>query len=295
VVLAKEGPTGKSWTVLEKELLEQHIPLDFALALISHECEGHLETHLSLCFSANKITQEDVAMFDRLADKLHVHGPIRQDMRVRIIRGLLRTEIRAENLPPAFIPNDIRAQFDEVFYLDIPARYQHVLKSGTRNVPGRILISNSRFRFLGQRSQSGESWGPIDGWELSWNKIIKVDTYDNGIDLIATQRKGGGFYFIEQGQAPELSPYVAGELIQLVLRIASRQAPSSDAHRDSRTVPQAVKIAVFARDGGKCKECGATTYLEYDHIIPLSRGGATSINNLQLLCRRCNSKKGGRI
>jgi 5-methylcytosine-specific restriction endonuclease McrA len=35
--------------------------------------------------------------------------------------------------------------------------------------------------------------------------------------------------------------------------------------------------------------------LEQFHVIPWSRGGATSVGNLQLLCRRCNLAKGARV
>ena len=52
---------------------------------------------------------------------------------------------------------------------------------------------------------------------------------------------------------------------------------------------------VWQRDGGVCVECQGTEYLEFDHVIPFSRGGASSVNNLQLLCRRCNRSKGARI
>lgn len=58
-----------------------------------------------------------------------------------------------------------------------------------------------------------------------------------------------------------------------------------------RKIPQEVKTAVWQRDGGRCIECGATDYLEFDHVIPFSRGGANTTANLQLLCRRCNLKK----
>ena len=39
----------------------------------------------------------------------------------------------------------------------------------------------------------------------------------------------------------------------------------------------------------------AREYLEFDHIIPISLGGATSEDNLQILCRACNQKKSNRI
>jgi 5-methylcytosine-specific restriction endonuclease McrA len=77
-----------------------------------------------------------------------------------------------------------------------------------------------------------------------------------------------------------------------------RQAVAAEQQRqgrDTRYISQQVRSEVWNRDGGKCVECGSTFYLEYDHIIPLSRGGATSANNLQLLCRGCNSRKSHHI
>ncbi|MDR3181701.1 MAG: HNH endonuclease [Planctomycetaceae bacterium] len=60
---------------------------------------------------------------------------------------------------------------------------------------------------------------------------------------------------------------------------------------DSRYVPQAVKDAVYERDGGKCLCCGTTQRLEYDHIFPYSKGGQETVSNIQLLCRSCNASK----
>lgn len=62
-----------------------------------------------------------------------------------------------------------------------------------------------------------------------------------------------------------------------------------------RHIHQDVKTAVWQRDGGKCVQCGATDYLEFDHIIPYAKGGAGTVDNVQLLCRRCNLKKGAAI
>lgn len=65
--------------------------------------------------------------------------------------------------------------------------------------------------------------------------------------------------------------------------------------RDARHVRQGVRAAVFKRDGGRCVDCGDTESLEFDHIIPHSKGGATSVENLQLLCRPCNRTKSNKI
>lgn len=53
-----------------------------------------------------------------------------------------------------------------------------------------------------------------------------------------------------------------------------------------------VKKKVFERDGLKCALCGSTNKLCIDHIFPVSRGGFTTLNNLQVLCERCNIQKG---
>lgn len=55
------------------------------------------------------------------------------------------------------------------------------------------------------------------------------------------------------------------------------------------------------RDGYTCKQCGASVkkepnlLLEIDHIIPVSKGGLTTEDNLQTLCWRCNRKKGAKM
>ena len=69
---------------------------------------------------------------------------------------------------------------------------------------------------------------------------------------------------------------------------------SEEVKEDSRPrppIPEAVRIAVWRRDGGKCVKCGSRKNLEYDHIIPLSKGGSNTVRNIELLCEKCNRKK----
>ena len=70
---------------------------------------------------------------------------------------------------------------------------------------------------------------------------------------------------------------------------------TAPAARSSRSIPQDVKIAVAVRDEGLCQHCGTSAGpMQYDHVIPYSVGGDNSVENIQLLCRRCNAAKSNR-
>ena len=49
------------------------------------------------------------------------------------------------------------------------------------------------------------------------------------------------------------------------------------------------------RYGYRCVKCGRKTKLGLDHIRPVSKGGRTEMDNLQLMCRSCNEEKGQQI
>lgn len=56
-------------------------------------------------------------------------------------------------------------------------------------------------------------------------------------------------------------------------------------------IPDDVKHYVWTRDGGTCQGCGSTDEIQYDHIIPVSKGGSSNVENLQILCGPCNRFK----
>ncbi len=64
---------------------------------------------------------------------------------------------------------------------------------------------------------------------------------------------------------------------------------------ERHSIPSELRKIVFKRDDGKCKRCGSDEDIHYDHIIPVSKGGSTSENNLELLCQTCNLSKSDRI
>lgn len=92
------------------------------------------------------------------------------------------------------------------------------------------------------------------------------------------------------------------DILEVAQAMESAAPRSTNAERQARyrergggKIPESMRRAVFDRDGWVCLDCGSTEYLCCDHVIPVSKGGDTSLENLQTLCRPCNSKKKDRI
>ena len=66
---------------------------------------------------------------------------------------------------------------------------------------------------------------------------------------------------------------------------------------NTRNISDKLRYQVLKRDNFKCCACGASpakdpsVELHVDHIIPWSKGGETTLENLQTLCSRCNIGK----
>lgn len=61
-------------------------------------------------------------------------------------------------------------------------------------------------------------------------------------------------------------------------------------------VTNKMRFSIYARDGNRCRKCGRRTGdLEIDHIIPIAKGGKSTYENLQTLCKSCNKKKGSSL
>ncbi|MFN0115058.1 MAG: homing endonuclease associated repeat-containing protein [Paracoccaceae bacterium] len=72
------------------------------------------------------------------------------------------------------------------------------------------------------------------------------------------------------------------------LPIATRRSP--------RAISWRLRAKVLMRDGATCQLCGASPQsgarLHVDHVVPWSKGGDTSLENLRILCAQCNIGKG---
>lgn len=62
--------------------------------------------------------------------------------------------------------------------------------------------------------------------------------------------------------------------------------------RPKTRIPRGLRWTVWERDNFTCVQCEVRRELHVDHILPESQGGAAVLENLQTLCRRCNTQKG---
>jgi 5-methylcytosine-specific restriction endonuclease McrA len=77
----------------------------------------------------------------------------------------------------------------------------------------------------------------------------------------------------------------------LVIRLVSYVRIPRDAHRRKIT-----RRAVFARDRWSCQYCGVERgSLTVDHVIPRSKGGLSTWENIVTCCAPCNRRKGDRL
>jgi 5-methylcytosine-specific restriction endonuclease McrA len=73
----------------------------------------------------------------------------------------------------------------------------------------------------------------------------------------------------------------------VVIRLVTYVNVPRDTHRRKIT-----RRAVFARDRWTCQYCGSRSNLTVDHVVPRSKGGSSSWENIVTSCAPCNRRKG---
>ena len=76
----------------------------------------------------------------------------------------------------------------------------------------------------------------------------------------------------------------------IVIRLITYVRVPRDTHRRKIT-----RRAVFARDGWACQYCGSRSNLTVDHVVPRSKGGVSSWDNIVASCAPCNRRKGNAL
>ena len=166
----------------------------------------------------------------------------------------------------------------ESFIVNTSALFPIPVCSNCEDISYNLLRFNERYtsvnlqcKTCGKKLWVGSNKDKIDNIKEAYEGITKL------ISEITSQE----FYEAGLVEIPEIS----------LIAIPNNKIDKANRH----SIPKNIKQEVWQRDGGKCIECGNNENLEYDHIIPISKGGANTTRNIQLLCENCNRTKSNKI
>lgn len=84
-----------------------------------------------------------------------------------------------------------------------------------------------------------------------------------------------------------------GYLVAMLLDALGIEPSDLTPRRDGKArIPANLARQVMERDAYRCRHCGTHLALTCDHVVAESKGGPTTLENLQTLCQPCNSRKG---
>jgi 5-methylcytosine-specific restriction endonuclease McrA len=114
---------------------------------------------------------------------------------------------------------------------------------------------------------------------------IKIISWQRAISLLTLHK----VEVVEEYDARVRAPSI---MIQVPAVVRLRRA----FRRHARPVKFS-RVNIYARDGYRCQYCGVRCTIDrltYDHVIPRSRGGRTSWENIVTCCYLCNTSKANR-
>lgn len=156
----------------------------------------------------------------------------------------------------------------EMSFEDFITAYAYYLKNGEAD--RNVLDEYSDLAFL---SGCSLACSTIDIQEVNYVEILKNKGFWNINDFLS---ENDIVYLRNDGMLPPTKE-----------DLARRRRDQADNYISNK----ARRNRIFARDNWECKICGTDKKLELDHIIPISKGGEDSEDNLQVLCKSCNCRK----
>jgi len=137
-----------------------------------------------------------------------------------------------------------------------------------------------------------------DSTYTEWRVISEAESIPIGYEWVFKENayEVTGNYTDEQARLMILEAFdkERGYFEKLKNKYDSGNLQSSDVYSRPR-IPESVRIEVWRRDGGKCARCGSREKLEYDHIVPISKGGSNTARNIELLCEKHNRSKSNNV
>ncbi len=233
--------------------------------------------------SDGSISKEEEDWVDWLLENcvadVRFSGYVREELRTT----KLLDDISKGRLPSLPSPRDVELKAGEIVHFVGRAIYSLTkqLASGPRtdSFDGVVVVTDNRMMFV-----SGEK-----SFQVSHRKVMgHRSSQSSRITILSEGRGAGDYVFRDQGR-------LAVMIWKTAIGRANQTIVEEKAEPTTRHIPRDVRQRVWQRYGGRCAECSADQYLEFDHIVPVAKGGSNTDNNVQLLCRKCNVTKSDKI
>jgi HNH endonuclease len=135
---------------------------------------------------------------------------------------------------------------------------------------------------------------PFMEWLAAQAIVLQVGSDDNDERSYALYR--GSVWSCSRALEAEQWQLLVDRVIRSgEAELAAALAEESGTSQGRERLSPEVRRAVWTRDQGKCVRCGNRERLEFDHIVPVSRGGSNTERNVELLCEVCNRAKSDAI
>ena len=155
------------------------------------------------------------------------------------------------------------------------------------------MVDQPAYTKTGRLTENGKFLKAVDDFKKFKRNAAKIQVYRKikpgvWVDM--------GFYDLMDGyQRNDGNRNVFKFLLKPIFDFDSDGEDFQDIVHD-RQIPGDVQREVYERDNGQCTQCGSTENLNFDHIIPFSKGGSSkTASNIQLLCAKHNLKKGAKF
>ena len=178
------------------------------------------------------------------------------------------------------------------------------LQASNRNLEN--YYSNAKYRARGVSLEYiQEDCRQLNAWNDWLHSGVLVSNVEPAQFCLNMRVCGGNIFFsnsvhfwLYQDSVYEVVGHYSGEEKKLLVldfadkerqkfeRLATKFSKEQTEHiKHERTrIPENVRVEVWRRDQGKCAGCGSREKLEYDHIVPVSRGGGNTLRNVELSC-----------
>jgi len=205
----------------------------------------------------------------------------------RYVRDVLADAKEASNiaqgiLPSIVAPQNVALRAGEIVHWEGSVQYLRVREATngpkTIQVDGHAVITDTRLVFSAAAAS----------FQVNHSKVLGHRRSNDTLEIRTASKWAGTYHFSDP-------KHRAAEIWRVAIGRANQTIVAGDPAQSSRHIARDVRQRVWQKYGGQCAECRSEIHLEFDHIVPVAKGGSNSDSNVQLLCRKCNLAKSDRI